>query len=82
MLDIFPGAELIPDWDWSVPDWIRDRFIDVVSRKACTLEEICDLLELSNRDAIKYFKIMERDGLISRSLHDNMLFFHVSGKNS
>ncbi|MDD4580695.1 MAG: radical SAM protein, partial [Methanothrix sp.] len=25
MLEIFPGAELIPDWDWSVPESIRGR---------------------------------------------------------
>ena len=80
MLEVFPGAELIPDWDWSVPVWIRDRLIDIVSRRACTLGEICDLLELSGSDAIKYCKIMERDGLISRKLHDNRLFFHASEK--
>jgi hypothetical protein len=82
MLEVFPGAELIPDWDWSVPVSIRDPLMDIVSRRACTLEEICDLLKLSNSDAIKYCKIMERDGLISRKLHDNRLFFHASGKKA
>ena len=31
MLKIFPGAELIPDWDWSVPVLVRDQLIDLLS---------------------------------------------------
>ena len=76
MLEIFPGAELIPDWDWSVPAKTRERLMDHLSRRPSTLEEICAILELAGSDAIKYCKILERDGLISRRLHGGKLFFH------
>ncbi len=76
MLEIFSGAELIPDWDWSVPAKIRDRLMDLLSRRPSTLEEISVILELADSDAIKYCKILERDGLISRQLHSGKLFFY------
>jgi wyosine [tRNA(Phe)-imidazoG37] synthetase (radical SAM superfamily) len=78
MLEIFPGAELIPDWDWSVPSRLRDRLTDLLSRRPCTLEEISRLLDLDKSDAIKYCKIMEKDSLISRKLHCGKLYFHAS----
>jgi hypothetical protein len=77
MLDIFPGAELIPDWDWSVPPRTRDRLLDLLSTQPCTLEEICSRLDLSSSDAIKYCKIMERDCLISRKLCGDKLCFQA-----
>ncbi len=80
MLEIFPGAELIPDWDWSVPPTTRDRLMDLLSLEPCTLEEICDRLDLISSDAIKYCKIMERDGLISRRLCGDKLRFQCSSK--
>ncbi len=79
MLEIFPGAELIPDWDWSVPAKTKDLLRELLSQRACTLEEICAALGLSSSDAIKYCKIMEHDGLISRRLHDGKLFFSCYG---
>ena len=81
MLKIFPGAELIPDWDWSVPARVRERLIDLLSRKACTLEEISRNLEIDGSDAIKYCKIMEKDRLISRRLHSGKLYFHAVDKS-
>ncbi len=75
MLDVFPGAELIPDWDWSVPAGIRDQLLNLLSSEPCTLEEICGRLDLTSSDAIKYCKIMERDGLISRRLQGGELRF-------
>jgi wyosine [tRNA(Phe)-imidazoG37] synthetase (radical SAM superfamily) len=80
MLEIFPGAELIPDWDWSVPARIRDRLIDLLSGMPCTLEEISQQMELEGSDAIKYCKILEKDGLISRRLHTGKLYFHAVDK--
>jgi wyosine [tRNA(Phe)-imidazoG37] synthetase (radical SAM superfamily) len=77
MLEIFPGAELIPDWDWSVPARIRDRLIDLLSGRPCTLEEISQQMEIEGSDAIKYCKILEKDGLISRRLHTGKLYFHA-----
>ena len=77
MLEIFPGAELIPDWDWSVPARVRDRLIDLLSARPCTLEEISGHLEINVSDAIKYCKIMEKDGLISRRQHSGKLYFYA-----
>jgi wyosine [tRNA(Phe)-imidazoG37] synthetase (radical SAM superfamily) len=76
MLEIFPGAELIPDWDWSVPPGIQHRLMDLLSRRPCTLEGICTALEISASDAIKYCKILEHGGLISRQLQGGKLYFH------
>jgi wyosine [tRNA(Phe)-imidazoG37] synthetase (radical SAM superfamily) len=78
MLEIFPGAELIPDWDWSVPARIRDRLIDLLSARPCTLEEISRHLEIDGSDAIKYCKILEKDSLISRRLQGSKLYFHAA----
>jgi len=79
ILEFFPGAELIPDWDWSVPERTGVRLTELLSRRPCTLEEICVLLGLEGSDAIKYCKIMERDGIISRRLHGGKLYFHADG---
>ena len=80
MLEIFPGAELIPDWDWSVPPTTCDRLMNLLSVEPCTLEEICDRLDLTGSDVIKYCKIMEHDGLISRRLCGDKLRFQCSCK--
>ncbi|OPY54253.1 MAG: molybdenum cofactor biosynthesis protein A [Methanosaeta sp. PtaU1.Bin112] len=77
MLEIFPGAELIPDWDWCVPDRIRDRLMELLMARPGTLEEISCHLKIDGSDAIKYCKIMENDGLISRRLHGGKLYFHA-----
>jgi wyosine [tRNA(Phe)-imidazoG37] synthetase (radical SAM superfamily) len=77
MLEIFPGAELIPDWDWSVPARVRDRLIDLLINRPSTLEEISQQMEIEGSDAIKYCKILEKDGLISRRLHSGKLYFHA-----
>jgi wyosine [tRNA(Phe)-imidazoG37] synthetase (radical SAM superfamily) len=78
MLEIFPGAELIPDWDWSVPRKIRERLMGLLSCRECTLEEIGLHLDLKGCDAIKYCKILEKDGLISRKLFLGNLYFHLA----
>lgn len=80
MLEIFPGAELIPDWDWSVPARVRGRLIDLLCSRPCTLDEIGIELEMDGSDAIKYCKIMEKDGLISRRLQGGKLYFHAADK--
>ncbi len=79
MLEIFPGAEIIPDWDWSIPERVRDSLMGLLSRRSSTLEEISDILGLADSDAIKYCKILEHDGLISRRLQEGKLFFYSSG---
>lgn len=78
MLEIFPGAELIPDWDWRVPADISKRILESLSSTLCTLEEICRLHHLSSIDAIKYCKILENDGLITRRIIEGKLCFQSS----
>ncbi len=79
MLEIFPGAELIPDWDWSVPDMIRDHLLNLLSRRPCTLQEICELARIEESNAIKYCKIMEMDGMLLRRQHCGKLYFAAVG---
>jgi wyosine [tRNA(Phe)-imidazoG37] synthetase (radical SAM superfamily) len=78
MLEIFPGAELIPDWDWNVPESKKAMLIAHLSEKPCTLEEICVQMKLDCSDAIKYCKILERENLISRKLENGKLYFYIS----
>ena len=78
MLEIFPGAELIPDWDWSVPRAIKERMLKLLSERELTLQEIGLHLDLAGNDAIKYCKILEKDGSISRKLYQGNLYFHAN----
>jgi len=75
MLEIFSGAELIPDWDWRVPGPIQDRMLELLSQRELTLEEIGHNLDLAGNDVIKYCKILEKDGLIWRKLSQGNLYF-------
>jgi wyosine [tRNA(Phe)-imidazoG37] synthetase (radical SAM superfamily) len=68
VLQAFPGAELIPDWDWSVPERSKEEILDLLSLRPCTVEEICESMGLKAEDAIKYASILERDGEIRRQL--------------
>jgi wyosine [tRNA(Phe)-imidazoG37] synthetase (radical SAM superfamily) len=77
-LQAFPGAELIPDWDWSVPRDARVRLIELLSRRPCTIQEVSLLTSLSRSDALKYVSILERDGQISRELHEGMHYFRAA----
>ena len=78
MLEIFPGAELIPDWDWRVPGLVQDRMLELLSERELTLEEISRNLDLAGNDVIKYCKILEKDGSISRKLQDGNLYFYAN----
>jgi DNA-binding IclR family transcriptional regulator len=51
--------------------------IDQLLAGPCTLEEISRHLKIDGSDAIKYCKIMEKDGLISRRLQSGKLYFHA-----
>jgi wyosine [tRNA(Phe)-imidazoG37] synthetase (radical SAM superfamily) len=75
MLHIFKDAELIPDWDWRVPGKVKSELSTLLSRRPCTLEEICALFDMEMSNAIKYLKIMEREGCISRRLYRGRQYF-------
>jgi hypothetical protein len=75
ILEAFPGGELIPDWDWRVPERLSSNIQDLLSRRPCTLEEMRSALDLESGAAIKYLKILERDGLVKRVVDHGQLRF-------
>lgn len=76
MLRLFKGAELIPDWDWSVPKVEEERIADLL-REPMTLEELRSESGLIYEDAVKYLKILEDAGRISRSIRDGKIYFQT-----
>lgn len=79
ILSVFPDAEIIPDWDWSVPDKIRRRLLKILSLDPCTIDDLARLAGLEKSDAIKYTIILERDGQIKSDLHSGKHNFHAVG---
>jgi wyosine [tRNA(Phe)-imidazoG37] synthetase (radical SAM superfamily) len=75
ILEAFPGAELIPDWDWRVPERLSASIQELLSRRPCTLEEMRSAMDLESEAAIKYLKILERDGLVKRIVDQGQLRF-------
>ncbi|MCJ7443421.1 MAG: radical SAM protein [Methanotrichaceae archaeon] len=80
MLELFPGAEVIPDWDWRVPIDIRAKILDLLSKEPCTIEEIEVLLHIERNNVIKYISILERDKSLSRHKFQGKLYFKTSKK--
>ncbi|MDD1752992.1 MAG: radical SAM protein [Methanotrichaceae archaeon] len=78
MLEVFQNAEIIPDWDWKVPAEIEEELFDLLSRRSCTFDEVKTRLELEKNDAIKYLRIMERNGVLSRHLQKGIIYFQAS----
>ncbi|HOK58025.1 radical SAM protein [Methanothrix sp.] len=76
MLRVFKGAELIPDWDWSVPEGEEERIAELL-REPMTLEELQSESGLIYEDAVKYLKILEDSGRISRSIRDGKIYFQT-----
>ncbi len=77
MLRIFNGAEIIPDWDWWVPEDIEEQIVECLQRPM-TLEELQDAFDLDSEDAIKYLKILEDRDRIRRSIREGKLYFETS----
>lgn len=76
MLRVFKGAELIPDWDWSVPEGEEERIAELL-REPMTLEDLQSESGLIYEDAVKYLKILEDAGRISRSIRDGKIYFQI-----
>uniref|UniRef100_UPI0034E227F5 radical SAM protein n=1 Tax=Methanothrix sp. TaxID=90426 RepID=UPI0034E227F5 len=74
MLRIFKGAELIPDWDWRVPDDAEERIAELL-HEPMTLEDLQSESGLRYEDAVKYLKILEDDGRIARSVREGKIYF-------
>lgn len=77
MLDVFEGAEVIPDWDWRVPSDIESGIMDLLAEWR-TVEEVGARLGLGMSDCMKYFKILELEGKVRRTSRDGRLYFSSS----
>jgi wyosine [tRNA(Phe)-imidazoG37] synthetase (radical SAM superfamily) len=77
ILNVFPDAEIIPDWDWRVPENIETKLLEILSTKPCTIYEMGQILGLDKSTAVKYAIILERDGKIKRSLLNGKYHFRA-----
>ncbi len=75
MLDIFPGAEVIPDWDWQVPELMKAELLELLYTRPRQVDEIGELLGLKIDDLMKYLNILEGEGLLGRRMQKGSLYF-------
>lgn len=78
VLDAFPEAEIIPDWDWRVPEKTQRMLLEILSANHCTIDQLARLAGLEKSSAVKYAIILERDGKIKRHLLDGKHYFVAS----
>lgn len=78
ILGVFDDAEIIPDWDWSVPEMQMALLLDIMADRPCTLDEISVLASLDKSEAVKYAIILEREGKIKRRLLKGKYHFQTS----
>ncbi len=76
-LEIFEGAELIPDWDWRIPVKIKSKLLEILSIEPHTLEEIYAIIGAEKNDAIKYLKILEHESKIVRRWRKGKQYFET-----
>jgi wyosine [tRNA(Phe)-imidazoG37] synthetase (radical SAM superfamily) len=77
ILNVFPEAEIIPDWDWRVPENMERKLLEILSANHCTIDELAHLAGLEKSAAIKYAIILERNGKIKRHLLSGKHHFHA-----
>jgi len=77
ILNVFPEAEIIPDWDWRVPKNMERMLLEILSANHYTIDELAKLAGLEKNTAIKYAIILERDGKIKRHLLGGKHHFHA-----
>jgi len=77
VLNAFPEAEIIPDWDWRVPEKTQRMLLEILSANHCTIDELARLAGLEKSSAVKYAIILERDGKIKRHLLGGRHHFHA-----
>jgi wyosine [tRNA(Phe)-imidazoG37] synthetase (radical SAM superfamily) len=78
ILDVFQEAEIIPDWDWRVPETMETKLLEILSARPRTIDEIGRLAGLEKNVAVKYAIILERDGKIKRRLLEGKHYFVAS----
>ena len=79
ILGVFEDAEIIPDWDWSVPELQEAKLLEIMADRPCTLDEIVELAGLDKNAAVKYAIILEREGKIKRRLLKGKYHFQTTG---
>lgn len=77
ILKVFQEAEIIPDWDWRVPEKTQRKLLEILSANHCTIDELAHLAGLEKSAAVKYAIILERDGKIKRHLLSGKHHFHA-----
>jgi wyosine [tRNA(Phe)-imidazoG37] synthetase (radical SAM superfamily) len=78
ILGVFKDAEIIPDWDWSVPEKQEAKLLDIMADRPCTIDEIARLAGLDKNAGVKYVIILEREGKIKRRLSRGKYHFQTS----
>jgi wyosine [tRNA(Phe)-imidazoG37] synthetase (radical SAM superfamily) len=78
ILGVFVDAEIIPDWDWSVPKKQEAKFLEITADRPCTLYEIAELAGFDKNTTVKYAIILEREGKIKRRLLKGKYHFQTS----
>jgi wyosine [tRNA(Phe)-imidazoG37] synthetase (radical SAM superfamily) len=78
ILGVFDDAEIIPDWDWSVPEMQEAKLLEIMADRPYTLDEIAELASLDKNEAVKYAIILEREGKIKRRLLKGKYHFETS----
>ena len=78
ILDVFKDAEIIPDWDWSVPEKQEAKLLEIMDDCPCTIDEIAGLAGLDKNAAVKYAIILEREGKIKRGLLNGKYHFQTT----
>jgi wyosine [tRNA(Phe)-imidazoG37] synthetase (radical SAM superfamily) len=81
VLRAFNNAEIIPDWDWRVPERMEAKLLEILSDRPCTIDEIGQMVSLDKSAAVKYAIILERDGKIERRLIKGKYHFKASAND-
>ena len=81
VLRAFNNAEIIPDWDWRVPERMEAKLLEILSDRPCTIDEIGQMASLDKSAAVKYAIILERDGKIERRLIKGKYHFKASAND-
>jgi wyosine [tRNA(Phe)-imidazoG37] synthetase (radical SAM superfamily) len=81
VLRTFNNAEIIPDWDWRVPERMEAKLLEILSDRPCTIDEIGQMASLDKSAAVKYAIILERDGKIERRLIKGKYHFKASAND-
>lgn len=77
-LKAFEGANVIAEWEQKTGGEIEIQ--ELLSRRPCTLDEICTLTGLHRNEVLKHLGILEQEGIVEGRRHEGKLYFQVSGK--